>query len=138
MTLLMKNIVKASFVASLFVSPTQAAEINMEPGMWEWSMTMEMPGMPMAIPPAVDSSCTTRDDLIPKTTGENKDCKMLENQVTGNSVQWKMECNSAGSKALSDGEMTYAGTTANGKIMVSTQGMVMTTKVKGRRTGACK
>ena len=135
---MIRNVVKVSFVAACFSSAGCSDEIDVEPGMWEWSMTMEMPGMPMAIPPTVDSSCTTREDLIPKAAGENKDCNMLENKVTGNSVQWKMECNIAGGKSTSEGKMTYSGTTANGEITASTQGMVMTTKVNGRRTGDCK
>lgn len=128
----------AALLASLTSIPAQAAEIDMKPGMWQWTMTTEMKGMPFALPPTTYSSCTTTEDLVPKQPKEPKGCKMLENKISGNDVTWKMECNGEGGQALSEGKMTYSGTTAKGEVQVTTQGMAMTSKISGLRTGECK
>ena len=130
--------VAAAIALSLSFMPVHAAGVNMQPGMWEWSMTMEMPGMPMAMPPTVYSSCVTKDDLLPKQSAKDDRCKTLKNQIKGNSVLWKIECSSAGGMATSEGTMTYSGATARGEIQSSTQGMAMMSKITGRRTGSCK
>ena len=135
----MKRFVLAtSMVLSFFCVPVYAAGVNMQPGMWEWSMTMEMPGMPMAMPPTVYSSCVTKSDLVPKQSAKDDRCKTLKNEIKGNSVSWKIECSSAGGVATSEGTMSYSGSTARGEIQSSTQGMTMMSKITGRRTGSCK
>ena len=104
--------------------------------MWEWTSTMEVSGMSFPVPPY--SACLTKDDLIPQQSEENKDCKMLKNKVTRNSVTWKMECTTEGVKATSTGSIVYNKTTAKGKIEIQTNGMTMVSKMSGQRTGACK
>ena len=131
-------VIKASLLLALSTMAVQAGDMNVKLGMWEWSMTMEMPGMPMAMPPTVYSACLTKDDLVPKQSEQKNQCKMLENNIKGNSVSWKMECRSEAGVSTSEGTMSYSGTTATGDITATAQGMVMKTKVSGRRTGPCQ
>ena len=101
-------------------------------------MTMEMEGVAFTMPPIVYSNCLSKKDLIPEQSKENKDCKMLENKVTGNSIKWKMECKTEAGKSLSIGKITYNKTTAKGEIKVVTSNMTMISKLNGRYTGKCK
>ena len=130
------------FSATLFICfisvSANASEPDVKPGMWEWTMTMEVPGMQFALPPVVYESCVTKKDFVPQQSNPDQECKMLENKVTNNSVQWKIECSSDGSKSLSEGKILYSNTTAKGEIKVTTQGMTMISKLNGRYTGKCK
>ena len=44
-------------------SGAQAASPNMQPGMWEIITTMQIPGMPMSIPPQTVKPCFKKEDL---------------------------------------------------------------------------
>ena len=138
MNYLKRGLSSAILLASLISIPAQASGIDIKPGMWQWTMTMEMKGMPFAIPPTTYGSCITREDLVPKQSKDLKECKMLENKITGNNVSWKMECIGEGGRVLSEGKMSYSGTTARGEVQITTQGMAMTSKISGHRTGECK
>lgn len=126
------------FFALLIIVPVYAADLNIKPGLWQWTTTMEMPGMPFAVPPVTYSSCITKKDLVPKQPKEDKNCKVLDNKITDSSVQWKMVCKGNGGQVVSDGKISYSGSTAKGEIKIVTQGMTMTSKISGQRTGACK
>lgn len=138
MNYLKHNISSAILLACLISIPAQAAEVDIKPGMWRWTMTMEMKGMPFTLPPTTYSSCITKEDLVPEQSKQLKDCKILENKITGNSVSWKMECHTEGERVLSEGKMSYRDTTAKGKVQVTTHGIAMTSKISGQRTGNCK
>ena len=138
MNKLMQSFSLISFFACLATAPVHAAELNMEPGMWKWTSTMEMQGMQFPIPPMIYSNCVTKQDLIPKPPEDDQACKMLDKKITKDYVQWKMECDGNSGKTLSDGKISYNGTSAKGEIKVLTQGMTMTTKLIGERTGACQ
>ena len=129
-----------SFILILgFVSVIlNAQEPKVKLGMWEWSMTMEMPGMSFNMSPITYESCLTKQDLIPQQTDPSQQCKMLHNKVTSSGVEWKVECTSEAGKSHSNGKVLYKYTTAKGKIEVLTNGMTMITKIKGHRIGACK
>lgn len=122
----------------LAMTHSQAATVDMQPGMWEWIMTMEMQGVPMAIPPTTYSDCLSKDDLVPRQPQQGNQCKLVESDVSGDSVSWKIECPTPNGASISEGRMTYKGTTATGEMNAITQGMTMKSTLNGRRTGACK
>jgi Protein of unknown function (DUF3617) len=133
----------AAILCALLLFPTAvlAAGSPMQEGLWEITTTMSMPGMPYKMPPTKVTHCYTKEDLkdsqrtIPKQQG---DCKVTDMKSSGNRVTWKMVCtgNSAGK---GEGEILYKGTSAyEGSMKMETQGMVMTSKYKARRIGACK
>jgi hypothetical protein len=133
----MKKVIFALVVLIIGIS-SSAEEPSIEPGMWEWSVTMEMPGMPFQMPPTTYSSCITKEDLVPNQTDSTQQCKMLHNKATKSGVEWKIECTSEAGKTLSIGKIAYKSTTAKGKIEIQTNGMNMTSKIDGRRTGVCR
>ena len=127
-----------AFFAYLVTAPACAAEPDVKLGMWKWKSTMEIVGMPFPVPPISYSDCLTKEDLIPKQPDDNQQCKMLDKKITSDSVEWKMECNGDAGKAVSEGKISYNGTSAKGEIKTSTQGMNMIVKLSGEHTGACK
>jgi hypothetical protein len=132
----------ALFCAVLLLPASiQAAGSPMQEGLWEISSTMSMPGMPYKIPPTKVTHCYTKEELkdsqktIPKQDG---DCKMTDVKYSGSRMTWKMVCTGK-STGKGEGEIVYKGSTAyEGSMKMETQGMVMTSKYKAKRIGACK
>ncbi|OOZ37568.1 DUF3617 domain-containing protein [Solemya velesiana gill symbiont] len=116
---------------------SQANEVNMNPGLWEWRSEIEMPGMPMKMPPTVYQQCITREDLVPKEGGDNQDCELSEMETTGDTVSWRMTCSGPAGQVASVGKMTYAGDSAMGEVSVDAGGMKMLSRTSGQRVGDC-
>ncbi len=115
-----------------------AEQLNMKHGMWEWTSAMEMQGMAFSVAPVKTTSCVKDSkDYIPNSNRDDG-CKMVYTKIKRDSVEWRAECVNDGTKSLSSGKIFYKGTTAHGKIKVTTQGMEMISKVKGRYVGRCK
>lgn len=131
-------LVAISVVLSFAAAEVVAGGVNMKPGIWEWSMTMEVPGMAMAMPPTVYRSCVSKEDLVPRQAAQDGHCKTVKSEVKGNRVSWRIECKTPAGPSTSEGTMTYSGNTAKGVINSMAQGMSMKSTIKGRRTGPCK
>jgi len=104
--------------------------------LWEVTMKMEMPGMPMAMPAQVHRACVAKnrkdEDLIPS----HDNCRLLESNRSGNKITHKMAC--TGDEAMTvSGEMTYAGTSYEGRMRMVTQSMEMGQTFAGKRVGDC-
>ena len=71
-----------------------AAAPNMQAGLWEITTNMEMPGMPMQIPPRTIRHCYKAEDL--KDTKDalptDKNCKLDDLRQSGNTAHWKVSC----------------------------------------------
>ncbi len=115
---------------------------DLEEGMWEITTEVNMPGMPMKIPPMVYQQCLTKDDIVPKQGPVNQEiCSYSAPKTRGNSVSWSMECKSPGGKTKTEGEITYKGTTFDGIMTMSMTGSINmsgTNKISGRRIGDCQ
>ncbi len=134
-----KFIVKIVFFVTLGAVATEAKELDLKPGMWQWTTTMQMQEMGFSMPPITYSYCISEKDLIPtQSSQESKDCKLTQNKTVGNTVMWTVECTTEGEKSVSTGKMTYKKTTAEGKIEMTSQGMKMISTISGKRTGNCK
>ncbi len=134
------------------VSLAFAGGPDLNPGKWEITSTVEMPGMPMKMPPITTTRCMTKDDMIFKEVpqpgmqqgGMPKECKMTRSEVKGDTVIWEMVCQGQ-QKMTYYGELTYHGDTMEGfiKMTSSAQGQgggaapPMTIKIKGKRIGPC-
>jgi len=108
--------------------------------LWEGTMKMGMPGMPMAMPAQVNRVCLSKnrkdEDLIPR----RENCRVLESSRVGNKLTYKMAC--TGEEAMTvSGEMTYAGTSYEGRMRMITQSsgqsMEMGQTFAGKRVGDC-
>ena len=112
---------------------------NMEPGLWEITTKMEMPGMAMNMPPLKHTQCLTEKDLIPQNSQPGDACKITETTVTGNTVTWTVECSGQGGEMKGTGKITYTGSSFSGiiKMAMAPSHMEVTSRISGRRTGDC-
>lgn len=125
----------AAAVSAAPAVPAFAAP-QMTPGMWEYTVKVEMPGMNM--PGNTVKQCYTPADVADsrKALPVDKHCDVSDMKTEGNTVSWKMRC--GGPQAMSgSGTMTLEPTRTSGIIKMSTQGMNMTEHIEGKRIGDC-
>lgn len=134
----------AALCGGAFLIFTPVWAIDMKEGMWEHTIEVKMEGMP-GVPamPLTRTQCMTKKDLVPKSSENEGNCKVLEQKITGNQVVWKARCVEKDSVIESEGNITYSGTTYSGsqKTKITEKGgqtMTSTAKMKGRRIGECK
>ncbi len=106
---------------------------NMEDGLWEITMTVDMPGMPQRS--FTNTSCLTKEKAVPQTAESS--CTLKDVKTEGNTVTWMMVCK----EATSEGKVTYARNTMEGtfETTMKSGGQTMTMKniMKGKRIGPC-
>jgi hypothetical protein len=110
---------------SLFSATAEASDINMNPGMWQWTAVMEMPGMPMQLPPTSYTTCISKADFIPKDSQLGQTCETIDLKTEGDKVSWNMTCTQAAGVTRSQGSITYYGDSAEGVVLIDNQGMQM-------------
>jgi hypothetical protein len=125
------------------LSGSALGAMNMEDGMWEITMKMEMPGMPTEMPPVTFSQCLTKKDSIPQKKDRNEDCKIVSSSVDGNTVTWVAQCRIKDGTVDSTGKITYKGNGFDGVIKAvmntkNTGTMEINQRMTGKRTGPCK
>ncbi|MEW6570287.1 MAG: DUF3617 family protein [Nitrospirota bacterium] len=126
------------FVVFCFLSGNALAVVNMKEGLWEITMSMEMPGMPMKMPPQTHTQCLTKKDMVPQKEEPNQECKMIKHDIKGDTVAWVIECKTREGTAVSNGKVTYKGNAFEGVVKVKHAGMEMTQNLKGKWIGQCK
>ena len=133
----MKKIVIALLSALVIPVVVFAAE-TMREGYWELNTTMEMPGMPMKMPPTQVKHCFTKEDVKDqkKTISTSKDCTVTEFKESGNKVSWKMKCTGQ-SAGESSGVTVFNGDSYETTMKMQAQGQAMDMNVKARRLGNC-
>lgn len=124
--------------ALVLLSSLVMAGPNMKEGKWQISSKMEMPGMPVQIPPQTFSHCLTKKDMVPRQEKPDQSCKMVNNSVKGSTVTWLMECNTPQGPSAIDGKVTYKGDTFDGVIKIRQAGMEMTQRMSGKWVGQCQ
>lgn len=132
-------------VTGLAAGAVGAAPPAMKPGLWEVTTSMEMPGMPQAMPPAKMQHCYRPDEVkdLRKTLPEQQkaNCKTSDWKQSGNTATWKMSCGGEMPMTMT-GSMTYDGDRYGGVIKATMdhggQKMNMTQKIDARRIGDCK
>ncbi len=136
-----------AFTAALSVLLLQTtpalADPDLQEGNWEITINMEMEGLPFAMPPVTHNQCITRESLIPDSSEPGQDCKILDHDVNGSTVSWRMQCDGDDGRMEGEGRITYAGSSYEGAVLMKvtgTSGEVTQMKLKhqGRHTGPCK
>ncbi|KUJ95981.1 MAG: Lipoprotein, putative [Desulfonauticus sp. 38_4375] len=114
---------------------------NLKEGKWKISTKVETTGMPFnfSIPASDYVTCLTADNAIPvdEESKDNDNCKILKKSITGDTLEFTIECINSGIKNISEIEVTYMGEEMEGTMKTNYQGMVMTTHLKGKRIGEC-
>ncbi len=131
--------VLAVLVVLTAVMPAGAAENPQKPGKWKVTLQMEMPGIPVKIPPVTTDVCLTEEDLKdPQKSVPNdpkSDCKIGDYEVDGNSVTWTMTC--AKQNMTGTGEITYTDSSYTGSMKMTVGEQEMNTRYSGKWLGAC-
>jgi hypothetical protein len=90
-----KNVIVLAVVAFVALSCISVfAASEMREGMWEITSSIDMPGMPVQVPPTVVRHCYTKEDVKdPKkvVASKNSDCTVTDMKKSGNKMTWKMQ-----------------------------------------------
>jgi len=136
----MKHLIllSAALTALLTMPESVRAGGEMRDGMWELTTAMEMPGMPMKMPPQVVKHCYSKADVKDqkKVVARDKDCVVTEFKQAGNKVTWKMKCSGKNAGTFS-GDTVFSDESYVSNMKMNSKGHAMTMQVKGKRIGAC-
>lgn len=120
-----------------------AQTVDLRPGSYEVTGEMEMPGMPMKLPPQKLMTCITAEDLKDlsgalRDQKEMKGCKVSNYKVSGRTVTFDEACETDGRKTTGTTEITAAGDSFTKVTKAKTgDGRVITFKSNGKRVGEC-
>jgi len=126
-------------LALVMASGVAAAEIRT--GLWQITMTVNMTGMPAAIPPQTQQECLSAENMVPQTANA-QGCEVRSNGARGNRMEWTMACDTPNGKAKGSGYMEFNGDSMQGSIEMVMNGpagpLNVVTALSGRRLGDCK
>ena len=86
--------------------------------LWDVTIKMEMPGMPMAIPPRTSRVCVTKGANEETFVPQQGECKTVESKRTGNKYTYKTVCDGK-NKMTSTGEMTFGEGSYDGRMQMT-------------------
>ncbi|MCU1227562.1 MAG: hypothetical protein JWO97_446 [Acidobacteria bacterium] len=125
--------------AGLMALPLAAnAAGPMKAGKWKVTTQMEMPGMPVKMPPMTIETCVTKEQAEnpeKSVPDAGKDCKINDYKVDGNTVTWSVSCPKQ--SITGTGSITYAGDSYTGSMDMKMGEQSMTAKYTAKRTGDC-
>jgi hypothetical protein len=136
-----RRLIAATFIVAASVALVAQAPVR--DGKWEVTAQMDMPGMPMKMPPMTMTQCITKEQIddpnqmVPKSSQDkNNSCKVTDYQIDGNKATWKMTCEGA-QPMTGNGEIVYAGDAYDGWMKMNMKAGEMTMKYKAKRLGDC-
>jgi hypothetical protein len=134
----MKKLV-ISMLAALLVPAAAFAAEGMRDGLWQVTTQMEMPGMPMKMPPTVMKHCYTKNDVTDqkKIISNDKNCTVTDLKTSGTKVTWKMKCTGENAATMT-GETVFGKDSYSSLMKMNSNGQKMIMKVQGTRLGNCK
>jgi len=138
-------VVVALLTVSLVACGCGQSGPNMKEGLWEITIKMDMPGMPVQMQPQTYRQCLTHKDMVPKTQEQpgQTNCKEVKREIKGDTVSWVIECKAEEGTLTNTGTMTYRGDILEGVVKVrmpdgSKGTMEMTQQMNGKWVGPCK
>ncbi len=106
-------------------------------GEWHITTSMQMPGMPVAIPGGSFNQCMNRDG-IPHQESPDQKCRKLSRKISGNTVTWHMTCTGPEGDVDMQGTSTYNGNSMHGSMTMTTADGSMTIQMQGQKVGPCR
>jgi hypothetical protein len=132
----MKN--AAVIAAALLPLAALAADSGMKPGLYAYTVKMEMPGMPFAMPPQQFQNCVKQEDVDQGRQYQdqrNKDCEVKNMKQSAGKASFDIAC-----KDGTTGHADYAfdGSSMTGKTVMNREGQNLTMNMTAKRSGDCK
>jgi hypothetical protein len=132
----------AALSASALLALPLAASAALTPGMYEYTMTMNMPGMG-SMPARTIQRCVSASDLSGATKGygaparDGSDCKMTDFSESGGKFSYKMSCTKP-DKMDATVTGTATATSMSTDMTMNMKGGTMTQSTTAKRIGDCK
>lgn len=140
-------IAAAAFCASAIAGPFDQFKGKMKPGLYEYKMDMDMPGMPggMGKHSMTTQHCVAEKDIeggdFAKRDKQAKDCEIKDMKMSGNTAHYKTVCTGQ-NPMTADTTITFRdnGFVSDMKMTMNQggQAMNMSQHMEGRRLGDCK
>ncbi len=129
-------------VVLLSVLWAAGAWAQLKDGLWEITTQVEMKGMPQKMPPTTFRQCITQSDPVPKNQDKSYECKTTGQKISGNMVDYSVECKGKEGVMQTAGKTTYTGSSMDGSAttrfkMKGHPEMQMNSKMKGTYIGTC-
>jgi hypothetical protein len=120
-------------------------------GNWELTIEMQMPNMPMKMPPMKSTQCITKEEAAdpnkmvpsrPQRGGPPSDCKVSDYKESGNKVTYNVTCSGA-QPTTGTAEFIYEANSYHGTMVMNMSmerggaPMAMTMNYVGKRLGDC-
>lgn len=139
--MMQRTVLMALLATTLAIPVMTSAADGIREGLWEIRSEMDMPGMPVKMPPSVTKHCYSKQDVQDSRNviSRDKNCTVTELKSSGNRVSWKMKCTGENAGTFS-GETVFAGDSYTSTMKMQGEGkkkMSMNMKVRGKRLGAC-
>lgn len=133
----MKRIVLVLGVA--IASAAIAADpATMKPGLWDYTVKMEVPGMPFAMPPQSFQHCLTQADVDSGSQyrdQQSQDCQIKDLKQSAGKASFAMACKDG---TTGTAEYSFTPTSMTGKTVMNRQGQAMAMNMSAKRSGDCK
>jgi uncharacterized protein DUF3617 len=114
---------------------------EMEPGQWEFTTTMSMPGMPQP-QTMTNARCITKADSDPSRWADKQqgDCKVSPSRKSGGTYTWDVSCPSSGMRGTGTARVTRSTVESELRLAgdMGGQKFEMLNKTTGKRLGACQ
>lgn len=117
-------------------APLPAAAQSPKAGVWwESTVTMDLAGMGMAMPPTTTRMCLPKADPSgpPELPMQGDDCRMEDVKRSKNKTSWKIRC--ASEQTTGEGEVVRGADSYEGSLTMRSEDGVMPMKFKGRKVG---
>jgi hypothetical protein len=135
-------------VLSMFCSTAPhalaASASALTPGMYEYTMKMSMPGMPMNMPAQTSQRCLTSKDVdsnkaIEMPTERNSDCQIKDMANSGAQFSYKISCTKPQKMdGSAKGSVTATSLSMEMTMVMPEAPGPMTQSITARRIGDCK
>lgn len=118
-----------------------AAELEFEPGLWETTMTRTNP-MTGELTTETSTECVKQETFNPSDMmKEAKDCDLVKDELSGDTLNFRMECSMQGATTTVDGTFQTDGRTGKGNMDIAMNmgemDMSMNMKWTSKRVGDC-
>jgi hypothetical protein len=133
----MKNFLFAMTVAATPLAAL-AADSTMKPGLYDYTVKMEIPGMPFQMPPQNFQNCLKQEDVDKGRQyrdEKNKDCDVKNMKQSAGKASFDLACKDG---TTGTAEYTFTDTSMTGKTVMTKDGTPMTMNMTAKRSGDCK